>query len=248
MAQASIERHCIRFAVFEVDLESGELRKHGIRIKLQQKPFQILALLLERPGELVTREELQRQLWPSDVFVDFESGLNNAVKKLRAALGDSAETPRFIETVARHGYRFLVTPQPADRTLTLSPAPDRPPRISRMGMAAVLVVLMALIGSIWAARRRTVHPASVASEIHKIAVLPLESLSHDDEQEYFADGMTDAIIDQLARVRGLTVISRTSTMLYKKARKPLPQIARELGVDTVVEGTVLRSGNRVRVS
>jgi TolB-like protein/DNA-binding winged helix-turn-helix (wHTH) protein/Tfp pilus assembly protein PilF len=231
-----------------VDLESGELRKHGVKIKLQQKPFQILALLLERPGEVVTREELQRRLWPSDVFVDFESGLNNAVKKLRSALGDSAETPRFVETVARHGYRFLVTPQPGDRTPTLSPVPDRPPRISRMGMAAVLVVLMALIGSIWAARRRTAHPASVASKIHKIAVLPLENLSHDNEQEYFADGMTDAIIDQLARVRGLTVISRTSTMLYKKARKPLPQIARELGVDTVVEGTVLRSGDRVRVS
>ena len=248
MCQALIGRHCTRFAVFEVDLESGELRKHGVKIKLQQKPFQILALLLERPGEVVTREELQRRLWPSDVFVDFESGLNNAVKKLRSALGDSAETPRFVETVARHGYRFLVTPQPGDRTPTLSPVPDRPPRISRMGMAAVLVVLMALIGSIWAARRRTAHPASVASKIHKIAVLPLENLSHDNEQEYFADGMTDAIIDQLARVRGLTVISRTSTMLYKKARKPLPQIARELGVDTVVEGTVLRSGDRVRVS
>src|ERR1700722_20352030 len=113
MAQTSIGRHCIRFAVFELDLESAELRKHGIKIKLQQKPFQILALLLERPGEMVTREELQRRLWSSDVFVDFESGLNNAVKKLRAALGDSAETPRFIETVARHGYRFLVTPQSA---------------------------------------------------------------------------------------------------------------------------------------
>ena len=248
MAQTSIGRSRVRFAVFELDLESGELRKHGVKIKLQQKPFQILALLLEHPGEVVTREELQRRLWPSDVFVDFESGLNNAVKKLRAALGDSAETPRFVETVARHGYRFLVTPQPADQTPTLSPAPNKPPRISRMGMAAVLVVLMALIGSIWAARRRTAHPASVASEIHKIAVLPLENLSHDEQQEYFADGMTDAIIDQLARVRGLTVISRTSTMLYKKVRKPLPQIARELGVDTVVEGTVLRSGNRVRVS
>ncbi len=248
MAQASIGRSRVRFAVFELDLESGELRKYGVKIKLQQKPFQILTLLLERPGEVVTREELQRRLWPSDVFVDFESGLNNAVKKVRAALGDSAETPRFVETVARHGYRFLVTPQQVYHTPTLPPAPDRPPRISRMGMAAVLIVLMVLLGSIWAARRRTAYPASVASEIHKIAVLPLENLSHDDEQEYFADGMTDAIIDQLARVPGVTVISRTSTMQYKKARKPLPQIARELGVDTVVEGTVLRAGNRVRVS
>src|ERR1700730_5391670 len=146
MAQASIGRQCIRFAVFEVDLESAELRKHGIKIKLQQKPFQILALLLERPGEVVTREELQRRLWASDVFVDFESGLNNAVKKLRAALGDSAETPRFVETVARHGYRFLATPQYANNLPTVSPAAsparDRAPRITRLGIAAGLVVLM----------------------------------------------------------------------------------------------------------
>ncbi|HXA67749.1 MAG TPA: winged helix-turn-helix domain-containing protein [Bryobacteraceae bacterium] len=252
MAQTSIGRHCIRFAVFELDLESAELRKHGIKIKLQQKPFQILALLLERPGEVVTREELQQRLWPSDVFVDFESGLNNAVKKLRAALGDSAETPRFVETVARHGYRFLVTPQSANGTPTASPTLPRPietvHRGSRIWMAAALVALMVLIAAIWIARRRTPHPASIASRVHKIAVLPLEYLSHDEQQEYFADGMTDAIIDQLARVQGLTVISRTSTMQYKKARKPLPQIARELGVDTVVEGTVLRAGSRVRVS
>jgi len=248
MAQVSIGRSRIRFAVFELDFESGELRKYGVKIKLQQKPFQILALLLERPGEVVTREELQRRLWPSDVFVDFESGLNNAVKKLRAALGDSAETPRFVETVARHGYRFLVTPQPANNIPTVALTNEKAPRSSRLWIAAAIVVLMALITTIFIGRRRALHPASIASKIHKIAVLPLENLSHDDEQEYFADGMTDAIIDQLARVRGLTVISRTSTMQYKKARKPLPQIAHELGVDTVVEGTVLRSGNRVRVS
>jgi len=252
MAQTSIGRHCIRFAVFELDLESAELRKHGIKIKLQQKPFQILALLLERPGEVVTREELQQRLWPSDVFVDFESGLNNAVKKLRAALGDSAETPRFVETVARHGYRFLVTPQSGNGTPTASPTLPCPietaDRGSRIWMAAALVALMVLIAAIWIVRRSAVHPSSIASRVRKIAVLPLENLSHDEQQEYFADGMTDAIIDQLARVQGLTVISRTSTMQYKKARKPLPQIARELGVDTVVEGTVLRAGDRVRVS
>src|ERR1700694_2390040 len=121
MAQVSTGRHSVRFAVFEVDLESGELRKHGVRIKLQQKPFQILVLLLERPGEVVTREELQRRLWASDVFVDFESGLNNAVKQLRAALGDSAETPRFIETVAGRGYRFLAIPQTAQNLAAAAP-------------------------------------------------------------------------------------------------------------------------------
>jgi TolB-like protein/DNA-binding winged helix-turn-helix (wHTH) protein/Flp pilus assembly protein TadD len=246
MAQASVGKQSVRFGVFEVDLESGELRKHGIKIKLQQKPFQILALLMERPGEVVTREDLQQRLWPSDVFVDFESGLNNAVKKLRAALGDSAETPRFIETVAGRGYRFLAIPQTTQNVADVSP--PAPARISPLWMAAALAVIVGLIGFIWAGRRRTVHPAASASQIRKIAVLPLENLSHDEQQEYFADGMTDAIIDQLARVRGLTVISRTSTMQYKRAHKPLPQIARELGVDTVVEGTVLRSGNRIRVS
>jgi TolB-like protein/DNA-binding winged helix-turn-helix (wHTH) protein/Flp pilus assembly protein TadD len=246
MAQASAGKQCVRFGVFEVNLGSGELRKHGIKIKLQQKPFQILTLLMERPGDLVTREELQRGLWPSDIFVDFDSGLNNAVKKLRAALGDSADTPRFVETVAGRGYRFLAMPQAPQNVVAVLPAATAP--ISRRWMAAALVGLAAVSGLTWAARRRIVHPATSPSQIHKIAVLPLENLSHDAQQEYFADGMTDAIIDQLARVPGLTVISRTSSMQYKKARKPLPQIARELGVDTVVEGTVLRAGSRVRVS
>ena len=248
MAQASIEKHAVRFAVFEVDLSCGELRKHGIKIKLQRKPFQILALLLERPGEVVTREELQRRLWPSDVFVDFESGLNNAVKKLRAALGDSADTPRFVETVAKHGYRFLASPQYEPEIPAVTLVRAKAPQPSRIWIFAAAVVLLAVIGSIWAIWRRNPQLPSSASPTHKIAVLPLENLSGDAQQEYFADGMTDAIIDQLARVRGLTVISRTSTMQYKKARKPLPQIARELGVDTIVEGTILRSGNRVRVS
>jgi TolB-like protein/DNA-binding winged helix-turn-helix (wHTH) protein/Flp pilus assembly protein TadD len=250
VAQPSIQKRSVRFAVFEVDLESGELRKHGIKIKLQHKPYQILALLMEHPGDIVTREELQRRLWPSDVFVDFESGLNNAVKKLRVALGDSAETPRFVETVAGRGYRFLGAPQYPDPVEVSLPASGPAPRSSGSWLwrAAALTVFCALIGGVWISRhRRTAAPAN-SSPIHRIAVLPLENLSHDEQQEYFTDGMTDAIIDQLARVQGLTVISRTSTMQYKKARKPLPQIARELGVDTVVEGTVLRSGNRVRVS
>jgi DNA-binding winged helix-turn-helix (wHTH) protein len=185
MAQASIGRQCVRFGVFEVDLDSGELRKHGIKIKLQQKPFQILSLLLERPGDIVTRQELQRRLWPSDVFVDFESGPNNAVKKLRAALGDSAETPRFIETLAGRGYRFLAIPLTAQNVAEVSPPP--PARISLLWITAALAIVVGLTGFIWAVRRRTVHPVASASQIHRIAVLPLENLSHDDQQEYFAD-------------------------------------------------------------
>ena len=249
MAQPSTKR-AVRFAVFEVDLEAGELRKHGIKIKLQQKPFQILVLLIEHAGNVVSREELKRQLWPSDVYVNFESGLNNAIKKLRAALGDSAETPRFVETVAGRGYRFLVTPQyenPIEAHFRPTEAAPRR-RFSGLWTAAAVAVAGVLIAGVWIARQRKPRPPINSSVTRKIAVLPLENLSGDAQQEYFADGMTDAIIDQLARVRGLTVISRTSTMQFKKARKPLPQIARELGVDTVVEGTVLRSGNRVRVS
>ncbi|HEX4594891.1 MAG TPA: winged helix-turn-helix domain-containing protein [Bryobacteraceae bacterium] len=249
MLQSSTTKHSVRFAVFEVDLESGELRKHGVKIKLQQKPFQILSVLLERPGEVVTREELQKRLWSSDVFVDFESGLNNAVKKLRAALSDSAETPRFIETVARHGYRFLANPQYGDISHTASLPPQAAQKTKSLWLwIAAALALIALLGAVLVVRQRKTQPSPVASQVRKIAVLPLENLSHDEQQEFFADGMTDAIIDQLARVQGLTVISRTSTIQYKKARKPLPQIARELGVDTVVEGTILRSGNRVRVS
>jgi len=193
-------RGTVRFDVFEVDLQAGELRKQGAKIKLQEQPFQILQMLLEHPGEVVTRDELQKRIWPTDTFVDFEQGLYNAIKRLREALGDSPETPRYIETLPRRGYRFC--------------------------------------GSL----------ATSPSHIESIAVLPLENLSRDPEQDYFADGMTEALITSLAKIGALRVISRTSTMRYKKTDKTLPQIARELNVDAVVEGTVLRSGERVRIS
>ncbi len=193
-------RGTVRFDVFEVDLQAGELRKQGAKIKLQEQPFQILQMLLEHPGEVVTRDELQKRIWPTDTFVDFEQGLYNAIKRLREALGDSPETPRYIETLPRRGYRFC--------------------------------------GSL----------ATSPRHIESIAVLPLENLSRDPEQDYFADGMTEALITSLAKIGALRVISRTSTMRYKKTDKTLPQIARELNVDAVVEGTVLRSGERVRIS
>jgi TolB-like protein/DNA-binding winged helix-turn-helix (wHTH) protein/Tfp pilus assembly protein PilF len=246
MAQPSGPRPSVRFGAFEADLDSGELRKSGLRIKVQQKPFQILALLLERPNEIITREELRTRLWPSDVFVDFESSVNNAVKKLRAALCDSAETPRFIETVARQGYRFLAVPQYIHE-------PSHGPvgqTSSQMRWRITIPVLFAVViaGGAWITARTRFHPGAVTRELRNIAVLPIENLSRDEQQEYFADGMTDAITDQLAQIENLTVISRTSAMQYKRSHKPLPQIARELGVDAVIEGTVVRFGNRVRVS
>ncbi len=190
----------VRFGLFEVDFRAWELRRRGVHIKLQQQPLQVLQILLEHPGEVVTREELRRRIWPADTFVDFEQGLYNAIRRLRDALGDSAEKPRLIETLSRRGYRF--------------------------------------IGTIDAGPRR----------IESLAILPLENLSRDPGQEYFSEGLTEALITALAKVGGLRVVSRTTVMQYKDVRKPLPEIARELHVDAVVEGTVLRVGERVRIT
>src|SRR5215813_4207705 len=190
----------VRFGSFEVDPTAGELRKQGVKVKLQEQPFQILVMLLEHRGQVVTREALRSRLWPCDTFVDFDHGVNKAMTKLREALGDTAENPRFIEILAKRGYRFIGTPG--------------------------------------------VGPGRIES----LAVLPLDNLSRDPEQEYFADGLTEALITSLAKIGALRVISRTTAMRFKKTDKSLPQIARELNVDAIVEGTVLRSGDRVRIS
>jgi TolB-like protein/DNA-binding winged helix-turn-helix (wHTH) protein/Flp pilus assembly protein TadD len=254
-----------RFGVFEMDLRAGELRKHGLRIRLQEQPFQVLAILLEHPGEVVTREELQRKLWPADTFVDFDHGLNKAINKIREALGDSAESPRFVETVARRGYRFLADVKVADKASVDSPEPathssgeahersNLPGEsTTRRSLLATTVrntfvfALLLLIASFAFWKLRSGSGPSPA--IRSLAVLPLESLSSDASQDYFADGMTDELISDLGQISALRVISRTSVMAYKRARKPLPQIARELNVDAVVEGTVLRSGDQVRIT
>jgi TolB-like protein/DNA-binding winged helix-turn-helix (wHTH) protein/Flp pilus assembly protein TadD len=258
----------LRFGVFEVDFNAGELRKNGLRVRLQQQPFQVLAMLLERPGEVVGREELQKRLWPADTFVDFDHGLNKAINKIRHALGDSAESPRFVETIARRGYRFLAEVKVVD--VAPVPGPELPPpphpaaeARERQDLASKLpmverfppsitwkifvFLLLSLVASLAVWR---LHPWGRPSPtgIRSLAVLPLESLSNDASQDYFADGMTDELISDLGQISALRVISRTSVMVYKHAREPLPQIARELNVDAVVEGTVLRSGDRVRIT
>jgi TolB-like protein/DNA-binding winged helix-turn-helix (wHTH) protein/Flp pilus assembly protein TadD len=255
------------FGVFELDLRAGELRKRGLRVRLQQQPFQVLAMLLEHAGRVVLREELQKKLWPADTFVDFDHGLNKAISKIREALGDSAESPRFVETVGRRGYRFLADVRVADTTPVRSPelatqphpTADARDRRDLAGTVAVLTdllpprarkislfVLVALLASLATWKLHSVNRASPA--IRSLAVLPLESLSSDASQDYFADGMTDELISDLGQISALRVISRTSVMAYKHTRKPLPQIARELNVDAVVEGTVLRSGDQVRIT
>ena len=192
-----------RFGSFELDLASGELFNDGQKVALPPIAFGVLKALMERPGEVVTREELRARLWDAETFVEFNDSLNHAVNKLRRAVGDSAEDPRFIETLPRFGYRFIAS----------------------------------------GARATDPGPA-----IRSLAVLPLANLSDDPQEEYFADGMTDALITNVSTIRAVKVISRTSVMQYKGAKKPLPQIARRLRVDGVVEGTVQRSNEHVRIT
>src|ERR1035437_3544672 len=239
----------IRFGTFEVDLRSGELRKNGVNLKLSGQPFQVLAVLLERPGEVITREEFQKRLWP-DTFVDFDHNLNTAINKIREVLGDSAESPRFVETLPRRGYRFIGVVNDADHTASK----EKPAfRIGRafvwVGVSAAVAVIVALVILVWlhvGAWRDRLFERS--PRIHALAVLPLENLSNAPEQEYFSDGMTEAIITELGRFSGPRVISRQSIMRFKGSKKALQEIAKELRVDAVVEGTVERSGDRVRIS
>jgi TolB-like protein/DNA-binding winged helix-turn-helix (wHTH) protein len=300
-----------RFEPFEVDFGTAELRRRGIRLKLSGQPLQILEMLLERRGEVVSREELRQHLWEDDTFVDFERGLNAAVNRLREALGDSAAKPRYIETLPRLGYRFIAAvsgpitrEQPPSATIGLTaetnghltdpaPAPAFVPSPASSGLAeqpvtppvtadtssatdpkaisdsvpassaampgagmpgtgvpklkwlllAVCLGLAAVLG-LWMRHRRP----HAEEPIRSLAVLPLDDLSPGTREDYFADGMTDELITELARIPGLRVVSRTSVMQDKGARKSLAQIARELNVDAIVEGSVVRSGDRVRIT
>src|SRR5712692_8584923 len=228
----------IRFGPFEADLRAGELRKHGMKLKLVGQPLEVLAMLLECPGQLVTREELRARLWPTDTFVDFDHGLSAAVNKLRDALSDSAEKPTYVETLPRRGYRFISAVDLPD-SLGLKPA------VSEMRASHESTVVFGFdLGGL----RRRLFGEPSAPRIQSIAVLPLENLSQDPEQEYFADGMTDELITKLAQISALRVISRTSAMRYKGTKKSVSEIARELHVDAVVEGAVMRAGDRVRIS
>jgi TolB-like protein/DNA-binding winged helix-turn-helix (wHTH) protein/Tfp pilus assembly protein PilF len=234
----------LRFGVFEVDLRAGELRKHGVRLRLQEQPFQLLAMLLDRPGETVTREELRNRLWTAETFVDFDHGVNKAINRIREALGDSATSPRFVETVARRGYRFIADVTVVDETPPVRPEVKAGRRWYRPVTAGIALAVVSIVVAVWTFQSRGPRLAP----IHSLAVLPLENLSGDASQEYFADGMTDELIATLGQISALRVISRTSVMAYKRARKPLPQIAGELNVDALVEGTVLRSGDQVRIT
>jgi TolB-like protein/DNA-binding winged helix-turn-helix (wHTH) protein/tetratricopeptide (TPR) repeat protein len=264
----------IRFGVFEADLRSGELRKDGVKVKLEGQPFQVLAVLLTRSGELVTREELRKELWPDETFVDFEQGINAAVKRLRLALEDSADTPTFIETLPRRGYRFIAPVENGVRP-SLPDIDQNQAEPTSLGVVAVSAETQTgqsrlRVTARW--RRILIGIAGIAAlallvlglnpfgvrdrmlgrprtgEITSIVVLPLTNLTGDPGQDYFVDGMTDGLITELGKISALRVISFTTALTYKNAKKPLPEIARELGVDAVLEGAVARNGDRVRIT
>lgn len=243
-----------RFDVFELDTRTGELRKRGVKVRLQGQPLLVLAVLLERAGDLVTREELREQIWPADTFVDFDHSLHNAIARLRDVLGDSPENPRYIETLPRRGYRFVAPaeklPAPGTRSTPesepVSAPPERVVQVRSRPFAAfigsaLLIVAVAML-------LLPAHRTNAAAPIRSIAVLPLANFSGDPSQDYFVDGMTDELITDLAKVGALRVTSRTSVMPYKGTKKSLPEIARELNVDGIVEGSVTRSGQRVRIT
>jgi TolB-like protein/DNA-binding winged helix-turn-helix (wHTH) protein/tetratricopeptide (TPR) repeat protein len=311
----------VRFGSFEADLHTRELRKHGLKLKLQGQPFQVLAMLLARPGDLVTREEIRSSLWPQDTFIDFDNGLNAAVRRVREALNDSAETPRFVETLPRRGYRFIapvekltiqetvqsepglannptlaidgamntgasplekgalsnvldhgpeadsqgasmaakpaaaaepevsapVTSQPSvsiPQQLVLQKATDS--RASRR-VKVLLAAIVILVGVAAFVKYQIGSKKSKQPAVRSLAVLPLQNLSGDPAQEYLADGITEELIGRLSGIRDLRVISRTSVMRFKTTQLSVPEIAKILAVDAVVEGSVMREGNRIRV-
>ena len=262
----------VRFGPFQLDLRTGELWKGRARINLPEQPFQILKTLLGRPGDLVTREELRLQLWPAETFVDFEHGLNAAVRRLRDALGDSADTPRFIETLPRRGYRFIApliqppateevrTDAEEETTSDVVPTPavtptSTPTRAVPLRLAAVVATIaLVLVGALWLLDYRlwssSPSPVATGTARSMLAVLPFANLTGDADQEYIGDGMTEELIAQLGHMdpSRLGVIARTSAMQFKKTSKRANEIGAELGVSHVVEGSVRTSGDRIRIA
>jgi len=254
LATQANSRERVNFGEYELDCRTGELRRNGSTVKLQPQPARVLAILVSRAGEIVTREELAEQVWGSETYVDFEHGLNFAIRKIRSVLEDDADQPRFVQTIPKRGYRFIATvtnlaPAPPSDALLAAPIEAPRSRVAhRKAFYATAAVVLATVVALIYLRTSRVERAS-ANRIQSLAVLPLRNLSNDPGQEYFSDGMTDELITDLAKAGGLRVISHTSVERYKGTKLSLPEIARELGnVDAVVEGTVLHAGDRVRIT
>ncbi|MGA2904062.1 MAG: winged helix-turn-helix domain-containing protein, partial [Candidatus Korobacteraceae bacterium] len=261
----------VRFGPYEIDLDSGDLRKFGYRIKLQPKSFRVLRALLQAPGEMVTREELKAQLWPENTFVEFESSLNVAVRRLREALNDEAQDPVYIETVPRHGYRFIgvleppvaaaapyLVPALARQGVESPSALDLPARIPpasvqtvpgrslwRLLLPALAALIALAIGHFWWKRNLAVAPTPIASSI---AVLPFVDMSPEKNQQYFSDGLAEELLNHLAKTPGLRVAARTSSFQFRDKSADLPAIGKKLDVATILEGSVRKEGKRVRIA
>jgi TolB-like protein/DNA-binding winged helix-turn-helix (wHTH) protein len=254
-----------RFGPYEVDLRAGELRKFGLRVKLGEQPLRILVLLIEHAGELVSREELRSRLWPENTFVDFDHGLNSAVQRLRDSLADTADKAKWVETVPRRGYRFvgdiewckpkgsiesalsvgaILNPTMQAPAILVDPSATRAAKWKWLAIALICTVA----GGIMAKMISSARDTKSNSPIRSLAVLPMEDLSGDASQDHFADGMTDELITELAKNPSLRVISRTSVMQFKGVHRPVRDIARELGVDGILEGSVTHAADRVHMT
>lgn len=247
----------LRFGPYQLDLRACELRKGETILRLAPQPCRVLALLVSHPRRVFTRQEIYREIWGDETFVDFDQGLNAAIRQIRSALCDDAEMPRYIETLPRRGYRFIAqvegppggeasTPLPmgTEPAVALRPSSSRRPLV----MVATGALLAAGVVVGWRIQHHRSVEAAARGTIRSIAVLPLANLSQDPEQEYFVDGMTDELITNLAKSSPLRVISRTSVMRYRNVQKPVGEIGKELGADALIEGSVVRSGNSVRIT
>ena len=234
----------VRFAAFELDPSAGELRKNGRKLRIEGQPLQVLQFLLEKPGQVVTREELQRRLWPSDTFVDFEQGINSAVKRLRQALDDSAQTPRFIETLPRRGYRFIYPLAIDPATPVEQPLPSQPGRVDRRSLFIAVCLFAAVGGLVIAPLWQTRSHGEDRRPVIRLAVLPLEDLTGDAGRASVPDEIHDQLIARLNEIAAFAVIARDSAVRYKQQRKPLADIADVLNVDAVLLGEVRRQGQR----
>lgn len=253
METPASSRRRVRTGLFEIDFGSGELHKEGRKVQLQEQPFRVLEMLLERPGEVVTREQLQARLWSADTYVGFDEGLNTAIRKLRVAFGDSAENPRFIETVSRRGYRYIA---PVEPELPRSPSPStatiaatKPRRVFLKTRWIVFAVVVFAVCALTLFLRTAAHRKPALGKI-MLVVLPLENFTGDSQQDYLADGITEEIIAQLGSLdpQHLGVIARTSAMRYKHTQESAAQISRDVCANYLLEGSIRHSGDRIRVT
>jgi DNA-binding winged helix-turn-helix (wHTH) protein len=229
MATAAEPIRSYEFGVFTAEVTAGELRKHGVRLKVQERPFQLLVCLLERPGEIVSRDELRQRLWPDGTFVDFDHNISSAINKLRTVLNDSASNPRFIETVGSRGYRFLADVKriPSDPATASQPTKQQPPEVPIVTatiaskpkgwwklVAGIALLMSVLVTGYFQWVRKTSKSSAPVTRV-MVAILPFQNLTGDPAQDYFSDGLTEEMIAELTRLKqvNIWVLSRTYFMI-----------------------------------